>query len=160
MLVVDSHNELQEAPRSSFPPQPKPIRAAANIISYIFHPLFVPVYICWFLLTVQPHLFGNFTPTGKIITLVRFIVMYSFFPLVTILLAKALGFVQSIYLRTQKDRIIPYIACGLYYFWMWRVLRNQPEFAQEVVVLSLAIWIAASLGLLANIPMKVSMHAP
>ena len=41
MLVVDSHNELQEAPRSSFPPQPKPIRAAANIISYIFHPLFV-----------------------------------------------------------------------------------------------------------------------
>ena len=85
--------------------------------------------------------------------------MYSFFPLVTILLAKALGFLQSIYLKTQKERVIPYIACGIYYWWMWNVLRNQPEFSGEIVMLSMAIWIAASLGLLANITMKVSMHA-
>ena len=77
----------------------------------------------------------------------------------TVLLAKALGFLQSVHLKTQKERIIPYIACGIYYFWMWYVLRNQPQFSREVVILSMAIWIAASLGLLANIYMKVSMHA-
>jgi len=158
-LVVDSRNELQEMRTTDFPLQPPFIRTAATVLSYIFHPLFIPVYISGFLVIIQPHLFASFTPTGKILTVIRFFVMYSFFPLVTVLLAKALGFVQTIYLKTQKDRIIPYIACGIYYFWMWYTLRNQSEFSREIVMLSMAIWIASSLGLLANISMKVSMHA-
>ncbi len=158
-LVVDSSRELQEVREPDFPKQPTGIRFAANILSYVFHPLFVPVYIICFLIAIQPQFFAAFTTPEKIITIVRFVVMYSFFPLVTVLLAKGLGFLQSIYLKTQKDRIIPYIACGIYYFWMWYVLRNQPEFSREIVILSMAIWIASSLGLLANIYMKVSMHA-
>ena len=158
-LVVDGHNELQEFRENDFPQQPYALKQVANVISYIFHPLFIPVYISWFLITIQPHLFASFTPTQKLLTILRFFVMYSFFPLVTVLLAKALGFLQSVHLKTQKERIIPYIACGIYYFWMWYVLRNQPQFSREVVILSMAIWIAASLGLLANIYMKASMHA-
>ena len=157
--MVDGHNELQEFRENDFPQQPYALKQVANVISYIFHPLFIPVYISWFLITIQPHLFASFTPTQKLLTILRFFVMYSFFPLVTVLLAKALGFLQSVHLKTQKERIIPYIACGIYYFWMWYVLRNQPQFSREVVILSMAIWIAASLGLLANIYMKVSMHA-
>ena len=91
--------------------------------------------------------------------LIRFFVMYTVFPLVTVLLAKGLGFISSIYLRTQKDRIIPYIGCGLYYFWMWYVLRNQPEFPKELVMLSLAIFLASSIGLIFNSFIKISMHA-
>jgi len=39
------------------------------------------------------------------------------------------------------------------------VLHNQPEFAGEIVMLALAIFIVSILGLMANILMKVSMHA-
>jgi hypothetical protein len=85
--------------------------------------------------------------------------MYSFFPLVTILLAKGLGFINSIFLKTQKDRIIPYIVCNIYYFWMAYVLRNQPEFSGPVVRLAMAIFIASSIGLIINAFMKISMHA-
>jgi hypothetical protein len=158
-LVVDQRSQLQEFRETGHQPQNVVIRLIAKAISYIFHPLFVPVYIAWFLITVQPYLFASFTPTQKVITMLRFFIMYSFFPLVTVLLAKGLGFLDSIYLKTQKERIIPYIACGVYYFWMCYVLRNQPEFSKEVVQLSMAIFIASSLGLLANIIMKVSMHA-
>jgi len=158
-LVVDRNNELREKLESPFPVQPKPVRLLANLVSYIFHPLFIPVYISWFLISQQPHLFASFTAAEKVITIIRFAVFYTFFPLVTVLLARGLGFLDSIYLRTQKERIIPYIACGIYYFFMWYVLRNQPQFTREVVMLSLAIWIASSLGLIANIYMKVSMHA-
>jgi len=135
------------------------IRLVAKIISYVFHPLFVPVYIAWFLISVQPYMFGSFTTTEKMITVLRFFIMYSFFPLVTVLLAKALGFLDSIFLKTQKERVIPYIACGIYYFWMCYVLRNQDQFSKEVVQLSMAIFIASSIGLIVNIYMKVSMHA-
>jgi len=158
-LVVDAKNELREMREPGFQPHNTVIRVAAKIISYVFHPLFVPVYTAWFLITVQPYLFGSFTPTEKMITILRFFIMYSFFPLVTVLLAKALGFLDSIFLKTQKERVIPYIACGIYYFWMCYVLRNQEQFSKEVVQLSMAIFIASSIGLLVNIYMKVSMHA-
>ena len=158
-LMVNQSSQLEEFRETGHQPQNLAIRLAARVISYIFHPLFVPVYIAWFLITVQPYLFASFTPAEKLITLLRFIIMYSFFPLVTVLLARGLGFIDSIYLKTQKERIIPYIACGIYYFWMCYVLRNQPEFSREVVQLSMAIFIASSIGLLVNIYMKVSMHS-
>jgi hypothetical protein len=134
------------------------IRIAARVISVIFHPLFIPVYISWFLLFINP-IFPAFDTKAKAMLLIRFLVMYTVFPLATILLAKGLGFIQTIYLKTQKDRIIPYVACGLYYFWMWYVLRNQPEFPRELVLLALAIFLASSLGLILNSYLKVSMHA-
>lgn len=133
------------------------LRVAARVVSFLFHPLFIPVYVSWFLIYVHP-LFPAFTPRDKGILLLRFVVMYTVFPLATVLLTRGLGFVQSIYLRTQKDRIIPYIACGVYYFWMWYVLRNQ-LFPKELVMFTLAIFLASSGGGLANSYIKVSMHA-
>ena len=130
------------------------VRVIARIISYIFHPLFIPVYISWFLIFINP----LFPASGKWTLLLRFVVMYTVFPLITVLLAKALGFIQSVYLKTQKDRIIPYIVCGIYYFWMWYVLKNQPEFPRYFVMLSLAIFIASFMGLILNSFIKVSMH--
>jgi hypothetical protein len=134
------------------------IRTAARVVSVVFHPLFIPVYITAFVLYYTP-VFPGFAPEDKGLLLVRFAVMYTLFPLVTVLLAKGLGFIQTIYLSTQKDRIIPYVACGLYYFWMWYVLKNQPEFPREMVMLALAIFLVSSGGLVLNSYMKVSMHA-
>src|SRR5215213_9512612 len=133
------------------------VRIAARVISVLFHPLFIPVYISWFLIFMNP-LFPAINANDKWILLLRFVVMYTVFPLITVLLAKGLGFIQSVYLKTQKDRIIPYVVCGIYYFWMWYVLKNQPEFPKYFVMLSLAIFIASSLGLTINSFMKISMH--
>lgn len=141
------------------PSFPLMLKLPANLLSYIFHPLFIPVYISWFLVRIQPYLFASFSEFDKIVVMLRFAVMYALFPLVTILLAKGLGFIKSVYLRTQRERIIPYMACGVYYFWMWYVLQNQTEFPASMVDLSFAIFLASSAGLMANIYMKVSMHA-
>lgn len=154
MLLTNlPHKEPLET-GTSFPPV---IRIAARIISYIFHPIFIPVYLSWFLIFINP-LFPAINEEDKWILLLRFVVMYTVFPLITVMLAKGLGFIQSVYLKTQKDRIIPYVVCGVYYFWMWYVLKNQPEFPPYFVMLSLAIFIASSLGLVVNSFMKVSMH--
>ena len=159
MFLTDNQHQLQNDRTVALPPQPEWLRAIAKIISFVFHPLFIPVYLSWFLVRIQPYLFASFSDWDKTMVMVRFIVMYTFFPLVTVLLARGLGFLKSVYLKTQRDRIIPYVACGVYYFWMWYVLRNQPEFPDMVVKLTLAIFLASSIGLIANIYMKVSMHA-
>lgn len=157
-LAVDERNNLIEVQPSNTK-YPAFIRIAAKIISYIFHPLFIPVYLSWLVVKTQSYLFAVFTEWEKTIFIVRFGVIYIMFPLVSVLLMKALGFISSIHLKTQRDRIIPYVVCMIYYWWMWYVLQNQPEYPKEFVVLSLSIFLASIGGLMANINMKVSMHA-
>ena len=129
----------------------------ARLVSVVFHPLFLPVYIAWFLIYVH-HLFPAARPFDRTLLLLRFGVMYTVFPLVTVLLLRGLGFAQNLYLRTQKERIIPFVACIIYYFWMWYVLRNQPQMPRELELFSLAIFLTSSLGLMANSYFKISMH--
>ena len=133
-----------------------PLRIGARLISILFHPLFIPVYVGWFLIYIL-HQFPNLDAWRKTLLLVQFFVSYTLLPLATMLLARALGFVDTIYLRTQKDRIIPYIACGVFYFWIWYVFRNQ-AFSKEVTAFSLAVFVASSLGLILNSYFKISMH--
>lgn len=164
-LVIDEQNQLLELRGPFFPQQAPVLRIIAKIISYIFHPVFVPVYIMWFLLFVHPYMFAGFSEKNKIIILVQSIMMLTFFPLVSVFLLKALKFINTIYLNTQKDRIIPFIACMTWYFWLWYVWKNMGkatdavDMPQHTVQLALAIFITTVIGLMVNIKMKVSLHA-
>lgn len=158
-LMVDEENQLQERREPAFAPQPGGIRLAAKIISFIFHPVFIPVYVVWFLVYVHPYLFAGFSAWDKTLVMLQAFVMFTFFPIITVLLLKALKFITTFQLSTQKDRVIPLIACGAWYFWIWNVWHHLPEYPKAPVQLALAIWISASLGLMANIIMKVSLHA-
>lgn len=80
------------------------------------------------------------------------------FPVITVLLLKALGFIESILLKTQKDRIIPYIASGTFFFWTQYVLREQPYVPRILVAFMFGVFISSSAALIANIYYKISMH--
>lgn len=133
------------------------LRFFARVVSYVFHPLFVPLYIGWFFVYVA-NIFPQLSGFEKVKLLISFAVNYTILPLATIMLAKGLGFIQSVYLKTQRDRIIPYVATGVFYFWIWYVFKNQ-DYPAAVVMFSLAVFLASSLGLIVNTYMKVSMHA-
>jgi len=160
-LVIDESNQLKEA-NTELENGPQPgVGWPAKIISVIFHPIFVPVYLVYFLLHTHDNLFASFTPWGKTKVLIMSILMYAFFPIVTVLLLKGLGFIDSVFLRTRKDRIIPFVACIIWYFWIWHVWRNIPEpgYPREMVLFAMAVFLTASAGFMANIYMKISMHA-
>jgi hypothetical protein len=80
------------------------------------------------------------------------------FPLLSVVLLKALGFIDSILLKTSKDRIIPYIACGIFFFWAYLVFKGQPRYPLLLTGYILGIFLAASGALMANIYFKISMH--
>jgi hypothetical protein len=139
-------------------PQAPAVRIAAKFFSYLFHPIFIPVYIGWFVI-FELRLFHEATAWDRTKLLIMFVMYYTFFPLVVTLLLKALNFIESIHLKTQRDRIIPYVICEIFYFWGWYVFRNMGNTPREVVMLSLAIFLATSLGLILNAYLKISMHA-
>lgn len=136
---------------------PSALRIGARVVSYLFHPLFIPLLVGWFLI-YEARLFPERNNWEKTIVFIQFFVYYTFLPLITTILSKSLGFIDSIQLRSQKDRIIPYIVCEIFYFWGWYVFRNL-KFPEPVVLFGLSVFLACSLGLLLNIYMKVSMHA-
>ena len=82
-----------------------------------------------------------------------------FFPLLSVALLKAVGFIDSIFLRTRKDRIIPYMACGIFFFWAYTVFNKQNIYPPILSSFILGIFLAASAALIANIYFKISMHA-
>ncbi len=131
----------------------------ANLFSYLFHPLFIPLYLTLFLLYIHPSAFAGFSAFEKKQTAFIVALNLLFFPLMSVLLLKAVGFIDSLFLKTQKDRIIPFIACGIFFFWAYTVFKEQPQYPRILVSYIFGIFLASSAALLANIYFKVSMHA-
>lgn len=134
-------------------------RFFAQLFSYVFHPLFIPLYVTWFLAFVHPAYFSGFSVLGKKKVILLVAINAFAFPAITVLLLKALGFIESIYLKTQKDRIIPYIASMTFFFWTQYVLREQTYIPRILVAFMFGVFIASAAALIANIYYKISMHA-
>jgi len=135
------------------------IRLLANFFSYLFHPIFIPLYITWMLAFIHPDYFVGFSTIGKYKILLLVAINAFAFPLITVLLLKGLGFINSIFLKTQKDRIIPYIASMTFFFWTQYVLREQNFVSRILVAFMFGVFISSSAALIANIYHKISMHA-
>lgn len=138
---------------------PLSLRLAANFISYIFHPLFIPLYVAYYLVFVHQGYFVGINQQEKLWVLLRIILNMIFFPALTVLLLKGVGFIDSIFLKTQRDRIIPYMGAGIFFFWIYLVFRNQPEIPLILTSFVFGVFITSSIALIANIYFKISMHA-
>ena len=139
--------------------QPAFVRFFAHLFSYIFHPLFIPFYVCWFIEFIHPSYFSGFSEAGKKRVLLMVSLNAIAFPAITVLLLKGLGFIDSFFLRTQRDRIIPYIASMTFFFWAQYALREQPEIPRILVAFMFGVFISSAAALMVNIYFKISMHA-
>ena len=135
------------------------MKTSGNFISYIFHPLFIPFYLSCFLLYVHPFAFAGMDENVKFFRAVSVFMLTAFFPAFTVFLLRRLDFIGSVFLRTQKERIIPYVASMFFYFWIFYVSKNLTGNSPLFVMLMLAVFISSITSLMANIYFKVSMHA-
>jgi hypothetical protein len=126
--------------------------------SYLFHPLFLIAWVTIYLLYRNDKIFLGLKSAERMIVFLRIFGTSIFIPLVTVFLLKALGFIQTIQLKTQRERIIPYVACITFFFWSFYVskqLNDPPEFTAFL----LSLFISSIAALLINNYFKVSMHA-
>lgn len=70
-----------------------------------------------------------------------------------------LKFIQSMFLRTQRERIIPYAAAMVFYFWAWYVSRSLQDSEELFTGFLFGSFLTVIAAWLANIYFKVSMHA-
>jgi hypothetical protein len=141
--------------------QPAFLRFMANLVSYVFHPLFMSLAMTLLLYKLSPQSFAGFNVVhfGKppLPLVASIFVSTVFFPLLSVLLMKALGFVESITLDGPKDRIIPLIATMTFYFWIYNVMSNtNAPFLLKVLLLG-SFWGVIAIFMI-NIFFKISMH--
>lgn len=135
------------------------LRLLAQFFSVLFHPLFLPTYVMAFMLYIHPFAFAGLVEKFKIFKLISVFFSTAFLPAFSVFLMRRLGFIESIMLRTQKDRIIPFVTSMIFFFWIWYVSKNQPENPPAITAFLLATFIANIAALMANIYFKISMHA-
>lgn len=153
-LVVTEEGSLNTKNEQTHPI----LKGLAVFFSYLFHPLFIIGWVVLYLLYRNNSVFVGMADEMRLVVFLRVFSTSIFLPLVTVLLLKGVGFIQSIQLHTQKDRIIPYVACITFFFWSYYVSKqlNDPL---ELRAFLLSAFIAASASLLINNYIKVSMHA-
>lgn len=137
---------------------PSVIRFLAHLFSIVFHPLFITTYVTAYLIFIHPYAFAADSDALRWFRLARVVFNTTFIPLFAVFLMWRLGLIESLFLRTGKERIIPYVAAMICYFWAWLVTRNLGDSPAYFVHFMLGTFLAICLAFIMNIYIKVSMH--
>lgn len=135
----------------------KGLRGPSRVVSYIFHPVFMPTIMAILVSYLNRSAFAALDMPHRMQLLGNIALNTIFFPILSTLLLKALGFIKSIQMHESKDRIIPLIATMIFYFWAYLIMKNvQAPLSLRVLMLG-AFWGVIAV-FIANIFIKISMH--
>jgi hypothetical protein len=135
------------------------LKRVATIISYIFHPVFIPFAVCMLMMMLCPALFSKVD--AKVIGLWKIQIGLNtiLYPLLVAFLLWRLGFTKNMYMRTNQERLGPLMASILFYFWNYYVFHKDQNNAPMLMKsFLLATFISVSLLFLTTIFTKMSMH--
>ncbi len=134
------------------------MKTAAKIISIVFHPLLMATYLVIVL--------GKFFPAMLMIgpdhiwLIASFVFGFTFvIPAVNLLLFRYLGSIQSLYLESRRERVLPFIFISLMYaliaFLFYYKLPFSPNFSKLMIIVAALVIVATAI----TIFYKVSVHS-
>jgi len=133
------------------------MRGLFRIISFLFHPLVLPLYGFTILVAANPSEF--FYHARPINILRQFAFNAVLFPMFTLLLLIALGFVRDVYMAERRQRIAPLITTMFFYSWAFVMFSMREGIPGSINYLTLGSLIAVSVALLVTVAAyKVSLH--
>ncbi len=135
------------------------MKRIAHIFSVVFHPLFILTYMVLVLLWSNPFSFG-WRHVAEADTLLIIVVMTSIMlPLISILLMKSMGWINTFRLETRHERIGPYIASGIMYLTLYLHVSKAETFPPSLRVVTLGALLALWICFFINNFLKISIHA-
>ncbi|WP_370477184.1 hypothetical protein [Tamlana flava] len=124
-------------------------------ISYIFHPLVMPLFAIWFYFEISPRFIPDDIVQGKLISIFILTVLL---PILTYFLLKTLGKVNSVHLETPRERLYPLMLyCVIIIIALQRIIT--PSQAIEIYFFLIGLLISNMTCLLmAIMNFKISLH--
>jgi hypothetical protein len=133
------------------------MRAIAQVLSYIFHPIFLPTLGLIFVFGLNSYI-SQTTPFAKQVFIVAWIfVNTALIPLVFTLFLRWRGMVTSIQLHSREDRLIPFTFALLFYFTNYWLMQ---DIALPMLIHSIFLGssIAVGMALVFTFFTKISIH--
>lgn len=129
----------------------------ASILSFIFHPLFMPLYGLVILMSA-PTFLKYLPPAAKRVLFLVVLVNNVLIPLLLLPFLKMRNFISSYHLDDRRERIIPMLTASMLYFTTsFIVLRYQiPFFLKSFIFATAVLSIVVSM---INFWWKISIHA-
>lgn len=126
----------------------------AKLLSYLLHPVFLPSYAVYILLT-----HSTFKINDKIAFLIYALVFLNtcLLPVFATLLLKKFGMVSSMQIDHQSERTTPYLISFIFFLSTWWLLSKAP-LPPIVAQLMLGASIAILLTGVINLKIKISAH--
>jgi hypothetical protein len=133
------------------------LRKISVFVSIIFHPVFFPIYVLLLTDLLAPYLLPGLDPQKKFRLFITVAINTIVFPILSLVIMKKLNFVKDIYLRDREERIIPFIALGMFYFWTFMVIRSL-SIGDFITAAFLGASISAFAVFFFNLFFKISIH--
>jgi hypothetical protein len=133
------------------------MRIAAHVLSYVFHPIFLPTSGLVIVFALNGFI-ASTTPFDKQVFLVSWIfVNTAIIPFLFTLFLRWKKMVSSIQLETREDRIVPFTFALFFYLTNYWLLR---DIYMPTIIYSLFLGssIAVALALVFNFFTKISIH--
>ncbi len=129
----------------------------ARIISYVFHPLLMPLYAFIILFNMNAYFSSVISLYGKLLIL-SFIFVFTFlFPSVLTYFLFKLKIISSLHLEKREERGIPYIFTIIFYYGAYYMLKKS-----EVPAIFLLIMLVTTMMIIIvffiNLKFKISIH--
>jgi hypothetical protein len=134
------------------------LSVAAQAVSVLAHPLFIPALVAAMLLYWHPISCLLLPPSMRVRMMAMVVVNTIMFPGLLLLLLWRLGFVKSIAMRTQRERYIPLAASLLFYFWAYYVSRSIDGVPPAFLQWMLGVFLCGCAAEFTNIFKKISLH--
>lgn len=147
------------SPQHPDPSTPKALVVLAKVITYLFHPVYLPLAIAFVMMKLMPGNFAAVSPKQQGLWLISIGFTTLFFPLFSIALMKPLGFISSFHLPSAKERIGPLMTTMIFYFWIMHVFNNLPGVPFIYKTFFLGNFLCVIAVFMVTIFSKVSIHA-
>jgi hypothetical protein len=129
----------------------------AKFISYLFHPVFMPVYCLLLLFNLKSYFSFELELKSRLILLAFVVITTLVFPLLIILLMKRQGFIQSYMMETRQERRFPYLITAIFYFLTYNMFR-QMQLSDMYIYYMLGATFLLVIVVIVNLWWKISTH--
>jgi len=139
------------------------LNITTRLISYLLHPLLLVSYTFVYLMWVDPFAYGapSFeTAIGTYdVVLIRIFISTAMLPLISILIMKFLGMLETFEMEDKQERIGPYIATSVFYLWIFFSTKSNPQLPDGFKIFMLGATLALFIAFFVNNFSKISIYA-
>ena len=129
----------------------------AQVISILGHPIFMPLYAFGLLIYTNPYI-NMMVSSGSRYFIITILVVFTItLPVITALLFKLFGLIDSVFMKTTKERMWPFIITLIWYY-MGYQLFNKIQVPQSLNLLMIGTISVISVAIIITIRWKISIH--